>query len=292
MNNIKLYISDRHNPYINVAFERSLLDKEERAIFLWVNEPCVVIGRNQNPYAECNIKYAKENSIKIVRRFSGGGAVYQDLGNMNYTMVTDTEVSEIIEIIRKVLILGNVEVIRNGRNDLTVDGKKISGMAHIIGDKFCLYHGTCMSEVDISMLEKVLTPSEVKLKSKGIKSVKSRVLNLRDKNKKLTVPKLIELFKKVINVAPEPFVLTDDIKKLAKHLSSDEWIYGESPKFEADVEIKGKDGLYQFYFDIVNGKIVDIKIYSDSMDSIRANLKEDLLGIKYDPDVINKIIDC
>lgn len=291
MNKLKLYISNENNPYINVAFEKSLLEKGEKSIFLWINEPCVVIGRNQNPYTECDIDFATKNKIHIVRRYSGGGAVYQDLGNLNYTLITNESSSEIIDIVRKVLLLGNVKVFQNGRNDLTVDGRKISGMAHIIEDEFCLYHGTCMINVNLSMLERVLTPSSLKLKSKGITSVRSRVLNLKDKNKALTTLYLIELFKSVIGLEPGPFYITEDIKNEAKKLSSHDWIYGESPNFEANVEIKGKDGLYQFYFDIVNGKIKDLRVFSDKMDNLNNHFfAERLIGITYEPNTINKII--
>lgn len=286
---IKLYISDQTNPYLNVAFEKSLLDKGEKAIFLWVNAPCVVIGRNQNPYTECDIAYARKKGIRLVRRYSGGGAVYHDLGNLNYSLITDKEEPElIVGVVKETLLRAGIEVVQNGRNDLTVDDKKISGMAFIVQENALLYHGTCMCEVDIGELERVLTPSLLKLKSKGIASVRSRVVNLREKNEELGVEALIGLFKEVIGIEPAAFVIDDEIRKEAEKLTSKEWIFGESPRFNTDMEIKTAGGLYQLYIEVKDGRIAGVKVYTDAMKDLpcEEEIRAALVGMDYEPEKV------
>lgn len=276
---MRCYVSNKTNPYLNIAFERELLDRKEEAIFLWVNEPSVIIGRNQNPYAEVNLEYIKKMGIKLVRRYSGGGAVYHDFGNLNFSYITNgRSASKIIELLKEVLEEFQIVVKESGRNDLIVQDKKISGMAYLLEDEWTLYHGTCLVDLNIDHLLEALTPSKIKLSSKGICSVKTRVVNLSDLSKQISVGALINQFEKQLKINGEYPEWNKLSNKKIKKLSSDEWLFGQSPNFSAQFEEKTPNGLFQLYLDIEDNIISEISLYTDSLnpeldDSLFKNLK-------------------
>lgn len=290
---MKLYISNQTNPYLNVSFEKSLLDKKEESIFLWINDPCVVIGRNQNPYVEVDQNYLNQNNIKLVRRYSGGGAVYHDLGNVNYTYITrDSNPEKIIQILKNVLSCFNINITQTGRNDLTVDEKKISGMAFYLEDEWTMYHGTCMIDLNIEKLTKSLTPSKTKLESKGINSVKSRVINLIEKDKNLSTKKLIDTFKIIAKIKEEPFIITKEIIEQAEKLSSYEWLFGECPRFKCTFEKKIGNSIYQIYLSVKNNIIQEIDVYTDSINpKFDKNIFSVFVGQIYNEQSINHFIE-
>lgn len=190
MNNI--YLSREIDPYFNIAAEYQLFleAKEEAALFLWQNSPAVIIGRNQNIYAECDLNYLEEMKILPVRRFSGGGAVFQDLGNVNFTFITqekDADTEKFLSVIQNAVASLGINCTFSGRNDLLYEGKKFSGHAYYADNGNYLYHGTVMVDVDMDILSGVLRPSFVKLQSKGIASVRSRVINLSQINSEITI---------------------------------------------------------------------------------------------------------
>jgi len=181
------------SPYENLALEEYLLFQcleEECILFLWQNEKTVVIGKNQNAWKECFVSRLEEDGVNLVRRISGGGAVYHDLGNLNFTFITR---SNHFEVERQMRVI--VNAIRNmgicadcsGRNDVLVDGKKISGNAYCRQGEFCYHHGTIMIDVDVWKLSRYLNVPEDKLKSKGVDSVRSRVGNLKDFLPEITI---------------------------------------------------------------------------------------------------------
>jgi len=161
-----------------------LLDQSHSYCMLWQNRNSVIVGKNQNTSAEINAAFVKENNISVVRRLSGGGAVYHDLGNLNFTFITDTDkkapdFAAFCEPIQKALISFGVPVEIAGRNDMVVQGKKFSGNAQYIKKGRVMHHGTILYDSDMSMLSKALNVVNDKIESKGIKSVKSRVTNIR-----------------------------------------------------------------------------------------------------------------
>ena len=175
------------DPYYNLAVEEYLfLHSEDDVFMLWQNDKTVVIGKNQNAYAELNVDYARENGIKIARRITGGGAVYHDMGNLNYTYISTqkgeneidfaTFCQPVIGFLRSVGIKAEL----SGRNDILVDGKKISGNAQHSASGRVLHHGTLLYDSDLSVLSSVLRADPEKLKTKAIRSVSSRVMNLSD----------------------------------------------------------------------------------------------------------------
>ena len=176
------------DPYYNMAFDEYCLEHlpiDEPVFYLWQNRPAVIVGFNQDVYAEVNLDYLHQNDIALVRRVTGGGAVYHDLGNLNYTIVGRSEdlerdYPEYAGLMMKALQQLGVPATLSGRNDILVDGKKVSGFAKRVSNNRLMVHGTLMYQVDLDVLTKVLNPSATKLQSKGVASVRSRVANLCD----------------------------------------------------------------------------------------------------------------
>ncbi|MBQ1263585.1 MAG: lipoate--protein ligase family protein, partial [Oscillospiraceae bacterium] len=185
---IKLIVNEFTSPSFNLALEEYLLSnfKNGEIITLWRNEPSVIIGKNQNAYAEIDAEYVKANNITVVRRLTGGGAVFHDLGNINYTLISDYnsdnfgDFKGFAQPICEFLSRDGVSAELSGRNDITIDGAKISGTAQTVKGSRCLAHGTLLYSADISALAKALRPNQKKLEDKAVRSVKSRVGNIKD----------------------------------------------------------------------------------------------------------------
>ena len=289
---MKLYLAGSHNPYHNVAIERELFLNSEECIYLWVNSPCVVIGRNQNPYCEVNLSYIKKEGISLVRRYSGGGAVFHDLGNLNYTYISRSEdPSFIIDFICDCLKEFSITAGKSGRNDILADGRKISGMASLTDRGIYLYHGTLMFDVNINKLINSLSPSELKLESKGISSVASRVINLRKLSPEISISRFISKVSSKLGIKPllppENNIEIEELK-----LKSHEWIFSESPEYKTKIERRIHDSLYQFSLLVVSGKIKDVKVNTDDLHPLSLDfLCADLIGKEYDYSDICKKID-
>lgn len=281
------------NPYKNLASEYAYYTnlKEDEVIFLlWQNSPCVVMGRNQNVYQELDLEYINKEAILPVRRFTGGGAVYHDLGNLNFTFISsmkNKDMDKWMAIVLGALEKSNIRGKLDGRNDLTVDGKKFSGMAFIEDDEKFMVHGTLMVDLDLSVLEKCLTPDISKFTGKGIKSVRSRVLNLKDLDKDLDIntlkENLIASFKDFYPLSKEEaHQLQDGEIETYKKISEDQWIFGKNEKAHIERRYYHKDKPLDFEFWIENDIIKNVKVYSDSLDlkALEA-LKSSLEGEKY-----------
>ncbi len=194
--------STSNNPWFNLAIEEFLVENvkdDEIILYLWQNKDTIVIGSNQNPWKECNVKEIKNDGIKLARRLSGGGAVYHDSGNLNFTFIMGKELYDLEKqlgvILRSVNSFGfNGKF--SGRNDMEIDGKKFSGNAYYFGDCSTYHHGTILVNASLSKLSKYLTPSKQKIVSKGVDSVKSRVVNLRSINSDISIEKIkVEIIK-------------------------------------------------------------------------------------------------
>jgi len=180
-------VNDHTDPRINLAVEEyalNYLDPREEYVILWQNEPTVVVGRNQNTVAEVNAPFIKERGIHVVRRLSGGGAVYHDFGNLNFTFIVDAQKEMVSNfeyftrpVIQALASLG-VEAEFSGRNDITIDGKKFSGNAQYWSKNRLLHHGTILFNSQLDVVQEALNVSADKLQSKGVKSVRSRVTNI------------------------------------------------------------------------------------------------------------------
>ena len=234
------YIRLRTNdPYYNLAVEEYLFKNTGDDIFmLWQNEPTVVIGKNQNAYAEVNLDYAREKGINISRRITGGGAVYHDLGNVNYTFITSEKKAKALDyeyftrpIIDALAFLG-LECKLSGRNDLECEGRKFSGNAQFCSDSRILHHGTLLFDTDVSEMSAVLKVDKEKLEYKAVKSHKGRVINLVELlENKINAENFIDHIERYVleNMGAQACEAPENeiVESIRKRNSSDEWIYSD-----------------------------------------------------------------
>ena len=300
-----LYIKNESiNPCFNLAMEEYLfnLDDNNDYVLLWQNEPTIVIGKNQNTAEEINSEYVKEKGIHVVRRITGGGAVYHDLGNLNFTFINKgLEKKELdfkkftMPIIKALGKLG-VEAELSGRNDITIDQKKFSGNAQYVRQGKVLHHGTLLFASKMEELTKALKVSEEKFQSKGIKSVRSRVTNIVDYLPiDITVLEFKELLLKYMfdedtELAEGQLSDTDlnEINSLMKNrYMSWEWNYGVSPEFNVKQGKRFEGGKIEVLINVKQGIIQGIKFYGDFFGSGNPEEIEVLLiGKRYVEDEI------
>lgn len=284
------------NPYGNLALEEYLLmhvRPEECILYLWQNRKTVVIGKNQNSWKECRIERLEEDGGFLARRLSGGGAVFHDLGNLNFTFFARKEnydVEKQTEVILKAVQSFGIQAKRTGRNDLTVDGKKFSGHAFYQTGDYCYHHGTVLLQVDTDRMSEYLNVSMDKLRSKSVDSVKSRVENLVTYVPDITVEQmkqaLIRAFEQVYQKKAEPFSkerLNDaEIEKAREKFSSWEWKYGRKIPFQYEINQRFSWGNIMIQLNVNSGKIQEAAAYSDMLDTeFAAKLEQALCGVPH-----------
>ncbi len=273
---MKFLILDTTNPYYNLAVEQFMFEKTQEDVFiLWQNEPTVVIGKNQNVNAELDFDYVREHGIHIARRITGGGAVYHDLGNLNYSFISSTEKEGIDfacftkPIIDALTSLG-VKAELTGRNDIEVEGKKISGNAQYTKSGRTLHHGTLLFDTDLTVLSNALHVDEEKIKSKAIRSTHARVTNLKslipinsmeEFIQAITASVILKYSPEIISAPSDPY-----IDELRARNSSDEWLFPKSA-YLSEYTVKRKKkydfGLVEAEI-LMSGDIIsNIKIYGD-----------------------------
>lgn len=293
---------DSNNPYENVASEYDYyqnLNEDEIIFLLWQNSPCVVMGRNQNIFNELDLEYIAKNKISPVRRFTGGGCVYHDLGNLNFTFIASQKNKNLnlwIQIILDALKASGINAKKEGRNDLLCDGKKFSGMAWIEDEEKYMIHGTLMINLDLSVLSKCLTPDFTKFIGKGIKSVKSRVCNLKDINENINIENLKEnLINSFIAAYPNTIIKDPEKsisqQKICKIIQENEWIYGKNEKAQLQKTYYVDNKPINLDIWIENDIINKLEIYTDSLNLKNVDeLKASLVGKKYLDAQIDKTI--
>ena len=288
--------SGQFHPYKNLAVEEYLLlhcEPQECILYLWQNQNTVVIGRNQNAWKECKVESLEKNGGHLARRLSGGGAVYHDLGNLNFTFLVSKEnysIDRQLEVIVKAVQKLGAKAEKSGRNDILIDGKKFSGNAFYEQEQHCYHHGTLMMNVNKEMLSKYLTVSKEKLQSKGVDSVKSRVTNLVDYIPDLTLEALKkalrEAFEEVYGLKSNERKMDDldqkEIENRTKHFSSWNWLYGRKIDFQYEISKRFPWGQINIQFQVDKGKISDVNVYSDSLKPMTIEkLPKYLKGIRY-----------
>ncbi len=276
---LKVICTSQTNPYHNLALELYLLEtvrEGECILYLWQNQRSVIIGRNQLAENECDRAALEADGGFLVRRRSGGGAVYHDLGNLNFTFLMaseDYDEARQSEVILKALNGLGLDCRKTGRNDLTIDGRKFSGHAYYHHDGHSFHHGTIMLEVNRFDLERYLHVSQLKLADKHVRSVRSRVINLREVLPQLTVDQLkaalIAGFEEVYQL-PCAFMDSKDIDEeaVARHeerLSSAEWINGRIRTYQHRAEGRFDWGLIRIDYDLKDGVITDCAVYTDGL---------------------------
>ncbi|MGO2359303.1 lipoate--protein ligase [Mesonia sp.] len=290
-----------NDPHLNLALEEYILrnfDRGEDYLLFYINEPSIIIGRNQNTLEEINQSYTEENGVHIVRRISGGGAVYHDLGNLNFSFITDYDNTKLNNFrnftspVVKALNGMGVKAELKGRNDILVGDKKISGNAQFSSVKRMFSHGTLLFDCDLNEVQKTLNVKMSKIQSKGHKSVRSRVANITEF---LPEPMEIQSFRKKIieEVYREQenfktYHLTeeewDGVKKLkAEKYDQWDWNYGKSPKFNIHRTKRFAVGEIDIRIFVEKGTIKSIKIYGDFFGKEPVeNIEEVLTGKRYD----------
>lgn len=291
INKLQFYITDSVDPYINLATEKYLLDcvaDDTVLLYLWQNQNTVVIGKNQNALAECKCALLEEDGGHLARRLSGGGSVFHDLGNLNFTFLCKTEnydLAKQMQVIREACLLAGISAEVSGRNDILANGRKFSGNAFYNSKGKSYHHGTILINADKEKLTKYLTPPKAKLQSKGVKSVKSRVINLSEINPSLTVEtmreNMISAFKKVYALPVSEFGISDteEITNLAKIYSSWEYLYAPSLPFTFSCEGTFSWGSITIQLDIKSGIIQSAQVFTDAMDhTLSDKLKDAFSG--------------
>jgi lipoate---protein ligase len=301
----KVYISTSTDPYVNLALEEMLFEKitdQLQILFLWQNEKTVVIGQNQNPWKECNLFYLNKIDGNLVRRKSGGGAVYHDLGNLNFTFLSkhrQETIEENLNLIISLLKSFEIHAVFQGRNDLLVDGAKISGNAFYVEYDTICHHGTLLVDVDFTKLAEILTVSHKKLESKGVDSIRARVSNLTTFNPDITVDQLIhELVQLYLydekNKKPVEFLngTCDDLSSKLQKYRSWSWNFGQSPTFEYEFNQKFNWGEVTIGIETTNGCISNLSVHTDAMDVSRADaIRKVFLGMPFNPEKIETILE-
>ncbi len=306
------------NAYFNLAMEEYFLKNTNEDIFLlWQNENSIIVGKNQNTLSEINYDYVKENNIKVVRRLSGGGAVFHDLGNINFTFIScnDNSFSDfkkftmpIVEALKEL----NVHAEFSGRNDLLIDGQKFSGNAQYNYKNKVMHHGTLLFSSEINDLSNALKVKPSKFQGKSVKSVKSRVTNISSHlDKKMTVLEFKDYLMDFINKRDKNshfYELNDkDVESINKLVeekySTWEWNFGYSPKYSLYNELKYPGGNVEFSLDVHDGLIKDIKFFGDFfgkedisfIENKLRNVKHNEYSIKSaleDVDINNYFLNC
>ncbi len=272
------------------------LDANETYVMFYRMHPTVIVGKNQNTLGEINNEYIEENEIPVLRRLSGGGAVYNDEGNISFSIITkDDGVSfnnfeRFTKPVIDALITLGIEARLSGRNDIEVEGRKISGNAQFATGGRLYSHGTLLFDVNLTNVEKALRVNPLKLQAKGVKSVKSRVTNIREH---LREDMDIHAFQQVLlqsifqTTEIPTYIFSDEdwlqIRKIQKERYQNwDWNYGKSPKFNVKNEQKFPGGLVEMRFQVEKGHIATAQIFGDFFAS--GDVKEienKLIGLAY-----------
>lgn len=301
INKIKIYDNASLNPYHNLAVEEYLMmhtGDSELIVYLWQNEHTIVIGRNQNVWQECKVSEFTKDGGRIVRRLSGGGAVYHDLGNLNFTFCVkkaDYDVDKQLEVILTAVQLLGINARKTGRNDITIEGRKFSGNAFYRTGQYCYHHGTLLLDADTEKMVQYLNVDTAKLQSKGVSSVKARVTNLKnycaDINRRLITEKIKTALKNVyecdIGIIKDTDLNENEIIRLENKFSDWNWIFGRKISFTNQISRRFVWGNMDIHIVVDEGRIRDIEIYSDMLEQdFIPKMKDILKNCRYDKNII------
>ncbi len=291
-----------HNPAFNLALEEYLLTRRKEELFcLWRNGPSVILGRNQNAIEEIDTEYVKQHNISVIRRQTGGGAVFHDLGNLNYTFIEAynpgdfNNYAKFTAPVRDYLQSLGVDAQLSGRNDLTVEGRKVSGNAQTVKNGRIMHHGTLLFSADMSHLVAALRPKPLKIESKGIKSLRSRVANLVEFLPGMDIEAftdglqryLLQTYPQLRSYTLNPEELAEVEKLVEEKYSRWEWNIGESPAYNLSHSARFEFGTLDMCLEVQGGVIEKARIFGDffGLEDI-APLEQALAGVRHTPEAV------
>lgn len=283
---LSLVLSSSVNPYENLAREEALLHacrSGQMFLYLWQNQNTVVIGRNQSALKECRIQQLEADGGHLARRLSGGGAVYHDLGNLNFTFVSmreDFDLARQTAIIQDALASFGIAAEFSGRNDLLLQGRKFSGSAYYYSSTSCYHHGTLMVDVDLDRAVRYLNVSAAKLRANGVSSVRSRIINLREADPDLTVERLKQA---LIRAWEKSYGLQSSLVQVPADpgfYASRAWLYRKEAESSYERSEKYPFGEVTIRFSLQSGKIAHAAVFTDAMtDDFSDSLQQVLEGL-------------
>ena len=292
-----ILMGDSYDPWHNLAVEALLfeaLKREERVFYLWQNRNTVVIGRHQNAWQECRVKLLEDEGGRLARRSTGGGAVYHDLGNLNFTFVVprdDYDVHRQLDVIRRAVAAFGIAAAFTGRNDLVVSetGAKFSGNAFRFSNAVGMHHGTVLVNVDMQKLGRYLVPGKDKLKAKGIESVRSRVCNLSELSPDIAIEPLAAALRDAFTSEYGPAdewrasdLDGERLRALEAEYASWDFRLGRAMAFDATLSNRFSWGGVTLEMSLRHGVVAEARVYSAAMDeAMVARLAPALIGAHY-----------
>lgn len=290
-----IYSAPTGDGWLNLARDGYFLENNKKGdviLYFYVNKNAVIIGRNQNAWKECSIANMDADGVQLVRRHSGGGAVFHDNGNLNFSFITDEkhyDLNRQMQVILNAVSKLGLKAELSGRNDITVDGKKFSGNAFSLAKGNRSHHGTILVNADLTKLSNYLCVSKEKMRSKGIDSVRARVCNLCELSSGLTVEAMrrlvIESFIEEYGAASEYVfdgMALAEVEERRERLASWEWRFGKTPQFDFETDKRFSFGDTQIYFNSRNGVIRETKVYSDCLDTeLTTEIENALTGVHF-----------
>ncbi len=289
------YVSPSQDGWQNLAADEWFLDHlgpEDLILYFYVNQNAVIIGKNQNPWKECDLAAMERDQVQLVRRITGGGAVYHDCGNLNFSFIAGErryDVQRQLQVILEAVRSFGIPCDFSGRNDLLADGKKFSGNAFCSRQGIRQHHGTLLIRSDLGRLQNYLQVDPRKLKAKGVESVRSRVCNLSEFVPELTSDAMLRAIRQVMEAvygtvedfAPTPEQVAQIVPYYEKQRSWD-WKLGKTPAFDLELDTRFPWGGVQLQVSLKNSTVEQVCVYSDAMDAeLAGEIQNRLTGVRF-----------
>ncbi len=282
---MKLILRNSNDPYFNIAAEEYFIkNSSDDILMLWQSSPSVIVGKHQNTISEVNLKYTSDNNIPVIRRISGGGTVYHDEGNINYTVISSSKKKEQLVNFQKFTtpLIGflttiGLKAVFEGKNNLTIDGNKFSGnSAHVYKNKI-LHHGTILFNTNLDNLEMAIKSGDINISDKAVKSIRAHVINLNNLLPKINsttefLDKLTNYLKLYYDIRTVISLSVDDITNITKLVETKyknwNWNYGYSPSYKYEKELSGT----KLSMEINKGIIINITVDGDKAKNIKKTI--------------------
>ncbi len=298
----KFFVSPWTDGWRNLGTDEYFLDTlspDDILLYFFVNRSAVIIGRGQNPWAECNLTAMQRDGVQLVRRITGGGAVYHDCGNLNFSFImgkNNYNVSRQLNMILSAVRDLGIPCEFSGRNDLLADGRKFSGNAFCQRGSICQHHGTLLVSSHLGQLQNYLTVDPRKLEAKGVKSVRSRVCNLNEFVHNLSCESVLNTLRNAFLREYGLFTEIEtpnesDLEPYIRKHASDAWRLGNTPRFDLELENRFSWGNVQMLFTLRQGRVDDVNVYTDAIDiTLPSEIRVRLLGKAFSSQVMSEAL--